>query len=151
MPDMQGICITLPAGAPASAPKAAAAVVTWVIILVLLAVAAAFVALWIRQRMLREGDAVDPRASLLQQLRRARDSGRMSDEEFRRARDSLLTGSSRKARRAMLKGEVFEDGTIAARRGFDLTGDPLPIPRENPRNQGTDPSAKPDQDPHEPA
>ncbi len=151
MPHMPGKCITLLASAPASAPKAAAAVVTWVIILVLLAVAAAFVALWIRQRMLREDDAGDPRAPLLQQLRRARDSGRMSDEEFRRARDALLTGSSRRARRAMLKGEIHEDGTIAARRGFDLTGDPLPVPREHPRNQGTAPSAKPDQDPHESA
>ncbi len=146
MPSMPGAPTCLLTTVPASASKAAAAVVTWVLVLVLLVMAAAFVVLWLRQRMLRE-DAGDPRASLMEHLRRARDAGDMSDEEFRRARESLLTGSARRARPPMLKGEIHDDGTISARRGFDLTGDPLPSPHD----QGTSSSAKTDQEPHEPA
>jgi len=109
--------------------RSAGEVVVWVIALALVLALGAVVILWIRTRMLRETSEDPDSHGLLDAIRRAHRRGDISDAEFARARDRLVGRLSgrRRARAKLLRGEVFDDGTIRAREGFDLLGDPLPM------------------------
>lgn len=114
---------------PQAGTRSAGQVVVWVIILSLVVAFGGILVFWLRKRML--ADDPPPAVSdaiMLNQLRKSRDRGDISEQQFRNARERLLEGLSGRvrARAKPLRGEIYADGTIRARPGFDLLGDPLP-------------------------
>ncbi|MCC6284849.1 MAG: hypothetical protein IT439_06035 [Phycisphaerales bacterium] len=107
--------------------EASGRILLWIGILIAMALAGGVLWLRLRKRVFDEDPPDDP-ASLIEQLRDARRRGVISEEEFQASRDSLL-GRRPQARR-VVRGEIFDDGTIRARPGFDLTGTPLPDPSQ---------------------
>lgn len=131
------IPITLVSPLAQAGARPAGEVVVWVIVLSLVVALGGILVFWLRKRMLADDPSPSAaNASMLNELRKARDRGDISDLEFRNARERLLEGLSGRprARAKPLRGEIYDDGTIRARPGFDLMGDPLP----------------PDQPPHRP-
>lgn len=121
--------------------RSAGQVVVWVIVLSLMVALGGILVFWLRKRMLSDDPSPSAaNASMLDQLRKARDRGDLSEQEFRNARERLIDGLAGRprARAKPIRGEIYDDGTIRARPGYDLLGDPLP-------------PGPPDQPPHGPA
>lgn len=104
-------------------------------VLIVLAVVGGLVIQWARTRLLRGDDTAERHAGVLEELRQMRRRGELSDEEYERARErtiARLRGEDPSEGRRIM-GEVLEDGSLRARAGYDLTGEPLP-----PMNDRTD-------------
>lgn len=81
---------------------------------------------WARRSLL-EKDSGDDSVVELPELRRLRDSGAISREEYEVARDALIgraPGEPPPPTRA--RRRLGADGSLIAAPGFDLTGEPLP-------------------------
>ena len=109
--------------------RASSQILFWIDVLIAVVLISGILWVKLRRDVLNDDQPDDP-ASLIDQLRRARDTGMISPEEYQASREALL-GRGSKVRR-VVRGEIFEDGTIRARPGFDLTGTPLPDPPSPP-------------------
>lgn len=117
-------------------------VVVWVGALILVVVGAGLAVMHIRGRLLRKQDGAGVGGSWLDELRSMHQRGEVSDEEFQRARASLLatlTGESIPKRAgaqgprpgagaAGAGGSAERPEVRTALPGYDLTGAPLPRP-----------------------
>ncbi len=103
-------------------------VVLWIVVLIAVVVAATAIILVVRRRLLA---ADEPSADglTLHDLRRARDEGHLSEDEFEAARAAILGAVARDT-----GPRVGPLGEIRAAPGMDLAGRPLP-PRR-PKNDG---------------
>lgn len=84
----------------------------WCGVLIAVLVVGAVALALIRGRILGGSQAGPGEALTLHDLRRLRDQGRLSDEEFESARAAVLGKPA---------------GVVRAKEGFDLTGEPLPV------------------------
>lgn len=99
-------------------------VVTWMLVLIVLVIAAGLVLLALRRRLLDEADEVGGSGLDLKTLRAMRDRGELTEEEFERARERVLEAYGADATTPATTSPL--DGSLRARPGFDLTGEPLP-------------------------
>ncbi len=83
-------------------------VLAWVLVLIVLVLAGAVAVLLIRRRVLGSQGATDGTEGLMQSLRRLRDEGRMTHEEYEAARRSMAkrvsASMSERAERRASKG-----------------------------------------------
>lgn len=118
-------------------------VLFWAGVLIVVVVLGGLVMMWLRSRMFRadDQDAASGASGMLEDLRRAHRAGTLSDEQFQRARDRVLSAAQGKPASGRAgHHEVTEDGAVRAKPGFDLTGQPLPGGRSGP---GSPPPAPP--------
>ena len=102
----------------------------WAGVLIVVVVVGGFVLMWLRARLFKadESDHAGD-GGMLEDLRRARRSGKLTDEQFERARDRVLRAAKGEAMPDRpVHHEVTDDGAVRAKPGFDLTGTPLPRP-----------------------
>ncbi len=104
-----------------------AEVLFWVGLLVGVSLFGGILIVILRRRLMHRDDKPEDSGGFLNELRRLRNAGEISLEQYEASRDALLGRGPARAR-TVLKGEIHEDGTILARPGFDLTGTPLPPP-----------------------
>jgi len=110
----------------------AARVLLWVGALLVLVVVLGMVIVLVRRRTLGEtGERAE--GGMLDELRRMRDRGDLSSEEYDKARASMvarLKGAGAPARGKPVSGALLDaprvQGELRSRPGIDLTGAPLP-------------------------
>jgi hypothetical protein len=85
------------AGAPADAGSLFIELLPWLIVLLAIAVGGGIVILWIRRSLKAQPDA--PQGYTLEDLRRMHKAGELTDEEFTRAKETML--AKRPSREAM--------------------------------------------------
>ena len=102
----------------------------WVVVLLVVVVLGGVLIIMVRKRA--HGDDLDrPALGLsLADLREMKAEGRLSDEEFERAKAMVIGELGGKvertsAERVRVQGRIV-DGALRARPGYDLTGQPLP-------------------------
>jgi hypothetical protein len=119
----------------------------WLGVLLLVAVLGGLGAMALRRRLLRD-DAGSAPLGLMQELEQLRLTGKISAEEYGRAKRRLAERAAGRAPEAPAKPhglngpQVRADGTLVARPGHDLAGDPLPPPDgvdSGPNTHPTDP------------
>lgn len=103
----------------------------WVAVLLGTAIVGGLVILAFRGRLLGRRSAGDDASSRLTELKRLRDAGRLSAEEFESARAAIISSLSGAAPRRISPRIIDPDGTVRARPGLDLTGQPLPDTRRS--------------------
>ena len=109
----------------------------WIGLLILVVLLGGIVVFWLRRRLFADDRASADPGSILESMRAMRDSGEMSDDEFRQARDALVRRASTRSGDAPPPTPTAAPRTPAtpdpterrAEPGFDLTGAPLP-PRD---------------------
>ncbi len=71
-------------------------------------------------------------------LRRLRDSGAISQQEYEIARDALIGRAEPSATQKRPRRRIGPDGALSAAPGFDLTGEPLPDTSDDGDNEDPD-------------
>ncbi|MBL0926132.1 MAG: SHOCT domain-containing protein [Phycisphaerales bacterium] len=105
-------------------------VLLWLAVLLGLVLAAGLAVLYLRTRLLGKDAGPGAGGLTLGELRKLRDAGRITEEEFGRARDAVIGGASAGVPRS--DASVLRGGALRAPRGVDLTGEPLPRPPAEP-------------------
>lgn len=120
-------------------------ILVWVVVLIALTAILGWVILALRKRLLEQAAADDDHAGLVEQMRRLKSTGQISQAEFDAAKKKWALqvqaqlGSSDPSGKAQPKPGKKEAGNrqrhaapspgeVRARPGFDLTGEPLPPP-----------------------
>jgi len=111
----------------------------WVGVLIGVVLVASIVVLFLRRRLFAKDTAGADPGSILESMRALRDSGRMTPEEYDRARETLVRRARGDAapRPAVKPANPAPEAPEAERRarpGFDLTGAPLPGSGSPPRS-----------------
>ncbi len=104
--------------------------VLWVAVLMAVVVLGGALVIYIRKRSQDGGSHVPALGLSLADLRQMRAEGRLTEEEFERAKAMVIGELGGKVDRAggeriRVDGRIV-DGELRAREGFDLTGQPLP-------------------------
>ncbi len=120
------------AGAPVGS------IVLWMIVMIVMVVVGGIVLLGVRRRFLDDGEDVGSGVLDLHALRAMRDRNELTEDEFERARERILRSYG--ADTSALATTSPLDGSLRARPGFDLAGDPLPG-SEGDSASGGDPGA----------
>lgn len=121
-------------------------VLPWLVAMLVLALVGGVLALYIRHRMLRDDDG--PGVGMLEDLRRMRDSGDLSEDEYEQARLVMFARATGREIDDLKADAIRKAGGLVAEPGFDLTGRPLPKPPESgpdPEIRNTGPERNPDQ------
>lgn len=121
----------------------------WVVVLLVVVVLGGVVVMLVRKSA-RGADSYGPTIGLsLADLREMRAQGRLTEEEFERAKAMVIGQLGGKidgagAERIRVQGRIV-DGELRARPGYDLTGQPLPGFESgvNPPEEAGEPSADP--------
>jgi hypothetical protein len=120
-------------------------IVLWVVVLIALTAILGWVILALRKRLLEQAAADDDHAGLVEQMRRLKSTGQISQAEFDAAKkkwalqvQAQLRSSDPSGKAQPKPGEkgtgnrqrqaAPSPGAARARPGFDLTGEPLPPP-----------------------
>ncbi len=125
----------------------------WVGALIIASLVFGVVVLAMRRRLFNASDVSVSPGSMLDQLRAMRERGEISRAEYDSARASIAARAAGKApppRPNAERGPVAPDGSVAAKPGFDLTGERLPGRHEpGPEPESSEESAppKPGEDP----
>jgi len=75
--------------------KEASAVFVWVIALIVVIMVGGVLVMWLRRKILMAEAASDQEGGLMESLRKMRDSGQMSQEEFDATRKAMLSRMTR--------------------------------------------------------
>lgn len=115
----------------------------WALVLMAVVIAGGLVAVFIRKRA-RSGAETPALGLTLADLREMKADGRLTEEEFERAKAMVVGQLGGKVERlaperVRIEGRIV-DGELRARTGFDLTGQPLPDfgGQDNPPEQAGD-------------
>lgn len=128
--DLSGpAALLVPVWLVAQMGKASSGILFWIAVLIVVVLAAGILWVFLRKRVFESQHVADG-SGLMDQLRDARDRGLISPEEYEASRDALL-GRRPKAHR-VVRGEIFEDGTIRARPGLTSPARHCPTPRPAP-------------------
>ena len=103
----------------------------WSVILIAVALVG-FLALSLLRRWLHQNETAD-QGTLLDTLRAARDTGRITDDEFEEARLRLLSHATGRSYDDLRRASIERAGGVVARPGHDLTGQPLPVSHPDPQ------------------
>ncbi|MFG0327138.1 MAG: SHOCT domain-containing protein [Phycisphaerales bacterium JB037] len=128
----------LPAQASGSGAPSWVGVLIWSAVLIVLVTVGGLVLLAIRRRLFGSHESTHDAGLVMEELRRMRDRGEISDEEFRATRSAMIerdwggapAGDAAPPARPVAsprpRVDEAEEGDLRARPGFDLTGEPLP-------------------------
>jgi hypothetical protein len=100
----------------------------WIGVCIVVLVAASIVVLWYRAKVLGR-DRGDVQSGLLDELREMRNRGELSEDEYAAAKHAMVSRASGKPVPAPKRSATAE---WVAPPGFDLTGQPLPKPPQQP-------------------
>lgn len=99
----------------------------------------------VRRRMIERDQDREGAGSLMEELRKMRESGRMSEDEYNAARKSLATKVAGEIKASPATPASFAPkiprtavpppSSQTARPGYDLTGEPLPKPAKDDGNE----------------
>ncbi len=111
-------------------------VLLWVGVLIGAVIAASVVVLVLRRKLLSPDHSVDNPASIMESLRVMRDRGEISLEEYERTRQAMIARATGKpiprSAPAPARPTAVEPEELRAPPGYDLTGEPLPVPKPEP-------------------
>lgn len=108
------------------ATKALAPALLWLGGLIVVVVVAGLVVLKVRSMILARESGAANQEGLLIGLRRMRERGEISQEEYDTARKSMAARAAAGSRPVGPTIRETKAGTVRSRPGFDLTGAPLP-------------------------
>jgi hypothetical protein len=106
--------------------------------LIVVIVLAGLGVLYLRRNVLGKPGSGGAEGGLFDELRRMRDAGTLSREEYERAKRRMVAKVSgaepaRPVKKAPPVQALPGEGEIRSKPGFDLTGTPLPRPHDRPR------------------
>lgn len=133
-------------GQPLAPTTPTIVIVLWAGSLIVVALVGGMLILWIRGRLVERRSEAAGAGTTLEQMRRLRDRGQLSQQEFDAARASLisrLSGQPAPAGQARAAERPSEPGAMLAKPGFDLTGAPLPRPPAGATNPQAPPGDMP--------
>ena len=104
----------------------ATSVLLWTLVLIAAAIAGGAVVLLVRRRVMRSDAERRGHGLSLSDLRKMRDRGDLTDEEYERARAAIIGTVAGSGSGGSPMRPTTIPGEVRARPGFDLTGEPLP-------------------------
>jgi hypothetical protein len=122
-----GDLVILSLSSAGAAGLAIGRIAPWVVATVAVVFLGAGLIFYVRRRLLADGETGDPTAGLLDQLRRARERGEMTEEEFEDARLVMIARATGRDLETLRAEAIRKAGGRVAEPGFDLLGRPLPV------------------------
>lgn len=102
-------------------------VLPWVLGLILLSLAAGGALMMLRKRLFGVGDEDEMPPLMISELRKLRDEGRLSNEEYEQARSAIIANTKEQApSRPVSLPQTRSTSERVAPPGLDLTGERLP-------------------------
>ena len=122
---------TLPLGLGSSrnAPVMFHEMIPWLVVSVVLAVIGTVVIVYLRRKLFADDESAQP-TGMMSELRAMRDRGEISEDEYERTRAVMVAKATGKDPETVRLDAIRKSGGKVAQPGFDLTGQPLPKPRD---------------------
>ena len=123
----------------------------WLGALILATLVLGVIVLAMRRKILGSDDRESTHGSMLDELRAMRERGEISQAEYDHTRKTIAAraaGREPPERPKTAPPPEAPDGTVAARPGYDLTGEPLPRPKSPRRPGDPEPPASPETNPN---